>query len=470
MRVNEKLLEEKKMEEVLSYLKSRGIEITKTDYGKGTARPDLVGFIVDESGELVKTAAIELKAKAEVDVNTQKLLIRSAKKLNCQYALLSVYDESELQKIWFDTETFLPVTEPRFESHSNYIQSKKDIRQYIYRSLDALKGNVMNHDHLRIITILLFVRKYLEDSSTLNDADLSKENVISLLEKAKNHYGIEMLQGIEKLDEKTINRVLEVMENLPPTSEHYYEAIISIVENSRSREMGMYATPQKLVDTVTGIVNTINPSGVALDLACGLGLLMKKILNNSDIKRFVGIELNKEIFSLAKVLTIISGTKDVEILNLDALNLEEKEQYDLICFEPPMGPQVIGSEYPGYFVNGGGKRRRVDYSEVFIEKAINLLKIKGFIVAIVPEGILFTSQSELVRKLILDKTVVRAVISLPETINNPFSGIKLSVLILQKKDKDNMSSKEFFAGKIESLDEDKEEVISALKNWIQKEV
>lgn len=70
---------------------------------------------------------------------------------------------------------------------------------------------------------------------------------------------------------------------------------------------------------------------------------------------------------------------------------------------------------------------------LFLERFIQLAKPKGWIAIIVPDGILSNSNLEYVRKFIVSKTKVEAIISLPrDTFKDSGTNAKTSILFLQK--------------------------------------
>ena len=73
--------------------------------------------------------------------------------------------------------------------------------------------------------------------------------------------------------------------------------------------------------------------------------------------------------------------------------------------------------------------------EKFIERCLKLLKPEGILGIVVPDGVLSNTSLDYVREFIRQNAVIKAVVSLPVETFVPYgSGVKASLLFLQKKD------------------------------------
>ncbi|AOY74703.1 N-6 DNA methylase [Clostridium formicaceticum] len=468
MRIEIKEKHEKVAKDLRTYLQNKGCSIIQEEVKTKNYIADMVGFTISEKGKLTPEVVVEITTT--VNPNKQRQLFTISKQFGAKYALLVVLGEEE-KKYWFDAVTSLPVEEPTFKSHSRYLLRNEDIENNLFKCFDILRGSLRPFEQIKLVLSMLLVRKYLLDIDNLEHwGNLGKESLTEVLYSASTYYALGKTDKIENISEKALHKLIAEMEQLPPVKEEYPNIFMGFVERLSSRDVGAYATTRKLNDIVTKLISTLNiRSGKAIDLAAGFGFQLFSAMKEVKVDEFIGIEINEEISELTNILRLIGGYVGSKIIVDDGLQIKNDNTYTLVSFEPPIGSVALGNKYIDFKITNEGKRRRIDYSELFIEKAIELAEGKGYIVAVVPEGILFSSSSELVRKLILDKTIVKAVISLPEHIKSPYTGIKLSILVLQKKANENEEGVEFFAGKIDSL-EDVDEVAGAFKKWNVKEV
>ncbi|MHB1359514.1 MAG: N-6 DNA methylase, partial [Rhodocyclaceae bacterium] len=147
-------------------------------------------------------------------------------------------------------------------------------------------------------------------------------------------------------------------------------------------------------------------------------------------KNFKGYDISPDMVRLSLVNLYLHGFTDPHIFEYDTLTSEERwnEFADVILANPPfMSPK------------GGIKPHRrfsiqVKRSEVlFVDYMAEHLTPIGRAAIIVPEGIIFQSQTAYkeLRKMLVENSLV-AVVSLPAGCFNPYSGVKTSILILDK--------------------------------------
>jgi type I restriction enzyme M protein len=133
---------------------------------------------------------------------------------------------------------------------------------------------------------------------------------------------------------------------------------------------------------------------------------------------------------LSLVNMYLHGFTDPHIYEYDTLTSEERwnEFADVILANPPFMSRKGGIK-PHKRFSIQAKRSEV----LFVDYIAEHLKPGGRAGIIVPEGIIFQSQSAYkeLRKTLVDNLLV-AVISLPAGVFNPYSGVKTSILILDK--------------------------------------
>jgi len=123
--------------------------------------------------------------------------------------------------------------------------------------------------------------------------------------------------------------------------------------------------------------------------------------------------------------------KNPKIFQYDALSSDEKwsEKFDVILANPPfMSPK--GGIKPHSKFSIPSNRSEV----LFVDYIMNHLRPEGRAGIIVPEGIIFQSGNayKTLRKNLIDGGLY-AVVSLPSGVFQPYSGVKTSVLLLNKK-------------------------------------
>lgn len=143
-----------------------------------------------------------------------------------------------------------------------------------------------------------------------------------------------------------------------------------------------------------------------------------------------GYDISPDMVRLSLVNLYLHGFADPKIEEYDTLTSEDKwqEMADVILANPPfMSPK--GGIKPHTRFQVQSKRSEV----LFVDYIAEHLTPTGRAAIVVPEGIIFQSQSAYValRKMLVNKHLA-AVISLPAGVFNPYSGVKTSILILDR--------------------------------------
>lgn len=226
-----------------------------------------------------------------------------------------------------------------------------------------------------------------------------------------------------------------------------FEYLLSVLGSQG--DAGQFRTPRHIIDFMVALVDPKKTETV-LDPACGTaGFLIssyKHILKaNTDAKgrstltpddkgrlakNFKGYDISPDMVRLSLVNLYLHGFTDPHIYEYDTLTSEERwnEYADVILANPPfMSPK--GGIKPHKRFSIQAKRSEV----LFVDYMAEHLTPNGRAGIIVPEGIIFQSQTAYkdLRKMLVENSLV-AVVSLPAGCFNPYSGVKTSILILDK--------------------------------------
>ena len=145
---------------------------------------------------------------------------------------------------------------------------------------------------------------------------------------------------------------------------------------------------------------------------------------------FKGYDISPDMVRLSLVNLYLHGFVEPHVVEYDTLTSEERwnEYADVILANPPfMSPK--GGIRPHRRFSVQSKRSEV----LFVDYMAEHLTPAGRAGIIVPEGIIFQSQTahKQLRKMLVENYLV-AVISLPAGVFQPYSGVKTSILILDK--------------------------------------
>jgi type I restriction enzyme M protein len=143
-----------------------------------------------------------------------------------------------------------------------------------------------------------------------------------------------------------------------------------------------------------------------------------------------GYDISPDMVRLSLVNLYLHGFTNPRISEYDSLTSEERwnEHADVIIANPPfMSPK--GGIKPHKRFSLESKRSEV----LFVDYIAEHLTPNGRAAVIVPEGIIFQSGTAYknLRKMLVEKYLY-AVVSLPAGVFNPYSGVKTSILLMDK--------------------------------------
>lgn len=148
-------------------------------------------------------------------------------------------------------------------------------------------------------------------------------------------------------------------------------------------------------------------------------------------KNFAGYDISPDMVRLSRVNMYLHGFTSPNISEYDTLTSLEKwdDNFDVIFSNPPfMTPKGGITPHNRYQVSA--KRAEV----LFVDYIAEHLNPTGRAAIIVPEGIVFQSQTAYknLRKMLVEGNYLYGVISLPAGVFNPYSGVKTSILLIDK--------------------------------------
>ena len=226
-----------------------------------------------------------------------------------------------------------------------------------------------------------------------------------------------------------------------------FEYLLSVL--GAQGDAGQFRTPRHIIDFIVAVVDPKKDETV-LDPACGTaGFLIsaykhilaanigsdgRSALTPDDrgrlVDNFRGYDISPDMVRLSLVNMYLHGFREPSIHEYDTLTSDERwnEYADVILANPPfMSPK--GGIRPHNRFAVQSKRSEV----LFVDYMAEHLTANGRAGIIVPEGIIFQNQTAYrqLRKMLVEDYLV-AVVSLPAGVFKPYSGVKTSILVLDR--------------------------------------
>lgn len=146
---------------------------------------------------------------------------------------------------------------------------------------------------------------------------------------------------------------------------------------------------------------------------------------------FFGFDFDSSMIRISLMNMILHGIKAPNIEQKDTLSklYIENDKYTVVLANPPFKGSIDKSD-----ISDDLKTKTTKTELLFVERMYHLLQIGGKCGVVVPEGLLFGSSRAHValRKILLEKCQLEAVISMPSGVFKPYAGVSTTVLIFTK--------------------------------------
>ena len=241
---------------------------------------------------------------------------------------------------------------------------------------------------------------------------------------------------------------LHIKEQNQDTQGDIYEYLLSELQSAGKN--GQFRTPRHIIRMMVDLARPEFGDRI-LDPACGTaGFLVnayeyilrtkqkngestlthqkKKILDEESL---YGYDIDRTMVRIAVMNLMMHGITNPKIVGEDTLSKRYNENgiYDLILANPPFKGSINESEKSDELTISTSKTELL-----FLELMYNSLSVGGRCIVIVPEGVLFGNSNahKSIKKLLLEKCRLDAVISMPSGIFKPYAGVSTAVLYFTK--------------------------------------
>jgi len=263
------------------------------------------------------------------------------------------------------------------------------------------------------------------------DLDLNSSKLGRTVE-ARNTLIAKVLSHLNKIDFELENADSDVLGDA-------YEYLIAQFASGAGKKAGEFYTPQQVSKILSKIV-TQDKTRIksAYDPACGSGSLLLRIAREADVGEFIGQELNRTTYNLARMNMILH---DVHVSRFDIKQEDTLEHpqhldhsFDVVVANPPFSAQWKGKNNPlnetdDRFSQYGALAPTSKADFAFVQHMISQLNDSGTMAVVLPHGVLFRGAAEgkIRQYIIKEQNYLDAVIGLPA---NLFYGTSTPVCIL----------------------------------------
>ena len=218
---------------------------------------------------------------------------------------------------------------------------------------------------------------------------------------------------------------------------------------SAAGKLGQFRTPRHIVDMMVELVKP-QVDDMILDPAMGsagflLGsakylqknnakeLMRKDVAEHYNKTMFSGFDTDSSMLRIGAMNMLLHGVEDPLINRQDSLSDDNtvRDFYSLILANPPFTGSVFQEDISKDIL-AVAKTKKTEL--LFLALFMRSLRIGGRCACIVPDGVLFGSSKahKDVRKELIEKNRLQAVISMPSGVFKPYAGVSTAILLFTK--------------------------------------
>ncbi len=391
------------------------------------------------------------------------------------------------QQLLFSEDRFFSDTLPslsELKPAPNLSAVFDDCHNYIYANEGFLKDKIF-HEMVKLIVMKLYDEHSSRQTAQFGIIASEYKDILAnvpstfqprmdaLYCAVKSQYSSLLTDDKLKLQPQTLAYLAGRMQQISLTKtpgDVKGEAFQAFTYRHQRGGRGEFFTPHPIVRLAVEMLAP-QPHETIIDPACGSGgFLIQAIaflqrnysasVKGDYVKKYIrGIEFNPDVALSASIRLAFEGGIGTEVSCANAL-LEDKSlnaSFDIILTNPPFGSkgkvedrQVLkpyllarrwerGSDHSWSATNTllGGQSPDI----LFMEKCLNLLRPGGRMAIVLPDGLLQNISNSHIRFWTRLHSAVLAVVSIPQEAFIPYgTGVKTSLLLLQKRPAENYSS------------------------------
>ncbi len=371
--------------------------------------------------------------------------------------------------------TYIPyVDESKYDFRNNPNLSKdeiKKLKQELEKLREPKSRNELRWSYFRRVTstekmlehvrynVFPFIRTLNGNTSPFTK---QMANAVFIIEKpALLFEAINIIEDIFKEIENDANEKGQAFQDIQGD---VYEMLLN--EIASAGKNGQFRTPRHIIKLMTELVEPKLGQKIA-DPACGTGgfllgayqYMLTDIVRKTDKTKLITDEDGFERGTLSALLNeniklniqdnltgydfevtmvrlglmnlMMHGIDEPQIFQKDTLSKSFNEDgvYKVVMANPPFTGSIDKSD-----INEGLRTPTTKTELLFVERIYNMLATGGTAAIIVPQGVLFGSGKAFValRKLLLENTELKAVITMPSGVFKPYAGVSTAILLFTK--------------------------------------
>jgi len=251
---------------------------------------------------------------------------------------------------------------------------------------------------------------------------------------------------------RLLAQVVEMLSNIDmsdrDTKGDVYEYLLSKIASAGQN--GQFRTPRHIIRMMVDLVQPTledvmcDPSSGTCGFHVAVSeyirehyevyLYKDEVREHFQDRMFMGMEFDPTMIRIGAMNLILHGIENPQLLDVDALseaNTSFTEKATLVLANPPFKGSLDREAVDGKILSVVDSKKT---ELLFLALILKGLKLGGRAAVIVPDGVLFgSSKAHLqIRKELIDRQRLQAVISMPSGVFKPYAGVSTAVLLFTK--------------------------------------
>ena len=246
-----------------------------------------------------------------------------------------------------------------------------------------------------------------------------------------------IIDGIDNID----------MDENNDTKGDLYEYLLSKVATAGTN--GQFRTPRHIIDMIVRLMKP-TPQDIIVDPAAGSAgflvssqaylrenhanlFLVQGLKEHFNNNMFYGFDMDRTMLRIGAMNMMLHGVDNPNIEYKDSLSEvnTDKDKFSLVLANPPFKGSLDYEQVSADLL----KVTKTKKTELlFLSLFLRILKTGGRCASIVPDGVLFgsTGGHKSIRKEIVEKHKLEAIISMPSGVFKPYAGVSTAIMIFTK--------------------------------------
>lgn len=226
-----------------------------------------------------------------------------------------------------------------------------------------------------------------------------------------------------------------------------YEYLLSKVATAGTN--GQFRTPRHIIDMMVKLMKP-TPEDIIVDPAAGSAgflvsaqqylrdnhanlFLVQELKEHFNNNMFYGFDMDRTMLRIGAMNMMLHGVDNPNIEYKDSLSETNKdnEKYTLVLANPPFKGSL---DYEAVSADLLKVTKTKKTELLFLSLFLRILKTGGRCASIIPDGVLFgsTKGHKDIRREIVDKHKLEAIISMPSGVFKPYAGVSTAIMIFTK--------------------------------------